>query len=177
MYRSDEINSRLPYAFENELPWLRSIASDVHTAVMIGAGPGVMGMALLEGNPHMSLTIIDIHTCEYARKHLDQAGFPVVGYVVDDSAEYGKDYDGPKLDFLLVDGDHSKTGVKRDVEAWFRHVKEGGLLFFHDYENINDDPDNGVKEALQDLVKQKTLYAEDVDTPGISIVYRKNFYV
>lgn len=176
MYESDALNQRLPYAFGNELAWLRNTAKDLNHAVMIGAGPGVMGMALMEGNPNLNLLIIDIRTCEYARKHLDAAGFPTVGYAVADSTEYGKDYAGPKLDFLLVDGDHSQTGVTNDIKAWMRHVKSGGLIFFHDYENINDDPDNGVKEALH-IWDKRHYNVEEVDAPGISIVYRKNAYV
>lgn len=173
MYPSEVRNKITTYAFGNELKWLRDQARYFKYAVMIGAGPAVMGMALMEGNPLLNLLIIDINTCYYARKHLDGAGFPTVGYVVDDSAEYGKDYVGPKLDFLLIDGDHSKEGVVKDVWSWLRHIKSGGILFFHDYENINDDKNNGVKQALTELLENDILKVEFVDTPGISIVYRK----
>ena len=173
MYASDSQNSRTKYAWGNELAWLRNTARDLQYAVMIGAGPAVMGMALMEGNPHLNLVIIDKETIHYARSHLDAAGFPHVGYVVDDSAEYGKDYAGPKLDFLLVDGDHSKAGVMRDVKSWFRHIRPGGILFFHAYENVNDDLNNGVKEALTELLNSGILKVEELSRPGISIVYGK----
>lgn len=169
MYASEMRNNATPYAFGEELSWLRNTARDCTYAVMIGAGPAVMGLALMEGNPQLNLLILDNDTIFYARSHLDEAGFPTVGYRVYDSAEYGKDYAGPKLDLLLVDGDHSKKGVLRDIKAWFRHVRPGGLIFFHDYENINDDPNNGVAEA----VATAKMEADDIDTPGISIVYRK----
>ena len=47
MYASDERNQVTPYAFGNELAWLRQYASEFSQAVMIGAGPGVMAMALM----------------------------------------------------------------------------------------------------------------------------------
>lgn len=172
MYASEELNGRLPYAFGDELAWLREHAKYVNRAVMIGAGPGVMAMALLEGNPDMHLVIIDNSTCYYAQTHIKHAGLPSPFCFLSDSAEFGKDYGGEQLDLLIVDGDHTKEGVLRDINAWFKHVKPGGMIFFHDYENINDDQTNGVAEAL---VEAK-MDAEDVDTPGISIVYRKNFY-
>lgn len=173
MYHSEIRNGITKYAFGNELEWLREKSKEFNYAVMIGAGPGVMGLALMEGNPLLNLLVIDIDTCYYIRKHMDEAGFPTVGYVVDDSSEYGKDYAGPKLDFLLVDGDHSFGGVTKDAVAWLKHVKQGGLLFFHDYVNINDDKHNGVKQALTELLETGILKVEIVDTPGISIVYRK----
>lgn len=171
MYASEERNQVTPYAFGNELEWLRSAAKNFKRAVMIGAGPGIMGIALMEGNHDLILTILDIDTCYYARKHLDSAGFPVVGYVVADSSAY--DYVGLPLDFLLVDGDHTKEGVIRDVENWYRYVRPGGLIFFHDYVNVNEDTTNGVAEALTELTKRDIINIEDIDTPGISIVYRK----
>lgn len=171
MYKSDELNKRLPYAFGNELAWLRNAAKDANHAVMIGAGPGIMGMALMEGNPDLNLLIIDIQTCRYARAHIDSAGFPLVGYVVSDSSTY--DYGGPKLDLLIVDGDHKCSGVIADVHNWFKHVKSGGLIFFHDYEVINDDLTNGVKDAIGLLIKENVLLADEYATPGISWVCRK----
>jgi len=37
-----------------------------------------------------------------------------------------------KLDFLLIDGDHSYEGVKKDYEMYSPLVKEGGIIAFHD---------------------------------------------
>lgn len=172
-YASDDRNKITPYAFGNELEWLREKAKDFNNAVMIGAGPGVMALALMEGNPTLNLTVVDIGTCYYTQSHLEGAGFYSVNYVVDDSAEFGKDYAGPELDFLLVDGDHTKEGVLKDVKAWFKHVKIGGLIFFHDYEVINDDETNGVKEALTELVSSGILKGIEINKPGISVAYEK----
>lgn len=45
-----------------------------------------------------------------------------------------------KFDLIFVDGDHSKTGIQTDVEAWLPLLKEGGLICGHDYYKENEGP-------------------------------------
>ena len=40
--------------------------------------------------------------------------------------------DGNKLDFLLIDGDHTYEGVRKDFEMYAPLVREGGMIAFHD---------------------------------------------
>jgi predicted O-methyltransferase YrrM len=40
---------------------------------------------------------------------------------------------GQCIDLLFIDGDHSYEGIKSDYEAWYQHVKDGGVIAFHDY--------------------------------------------
>lgn len=40
--------------------------------------------------------------------------------------------DGEKLDFLLIDGDHTYAGVRQDFEMYSPFVRPGGLVAFHD---------------------------------------------
>ena len=39
---------------------------------------------------------------------------------------------GRKVDLLLIDGDHTYEGVRRDFEAYRAFVGDGGVLAFHD---------------------------------------------
>lgn len=39
---------------------------------------------------------------------------------------------GAKLDFLLIDGDHTYSGVKKDYEMYHSLVRKGGLIALHD---------------------------------------------
>lgn len=45
-----------------------------------------------------------------------------------------------KFDLIFIDGDHSETGIKTDIEAWLPLLKEGGLLCGHDYYKENEGP-------------------------------------
>jgi hypothetical protein len=40
------------------------------------------------------------------------------------------------IDTLFIDADHSYNGVKRDFEAWISKVKVGGIILFHDYNDL-----------------------------------------
>ena len=46
-----------------------------------------------------------------------------------------------KLDFLLIDGDHTYEGVKRDFNLYKGLVKKGGLIAFHDI--VRHPPETG----------------------------------
>jgi len=37
------------------------------------------------------------------------------------------------INLLFIDGDHSYDGVKSDYIAWYPHVRDGGVIAFHDY--------------------------------------------
>jgi len=43
------------------------------------------------------------------------------------------------IDFLFIDGDHSKEGVSADIDKYAPFVRVGGHLFFHDYVDIPKD--------------------------------------
>lgn len=67
---------------------------------------------------------------------------------------------GRPLDFLLIDGDHSYTGVARDFELYLPLVAPGGLVAFHDIvpggPGKHGDP-GGVPQFWQEL---KTTHAD-----------------
>lgn len=42
---------------------------------------------------------------------------------------------GDKLDFLMIDGDHTYEGVKQDYEMYSHLVNDGGWIGFHDINN------------------------------------------
>lgn len=73
---------------------------------------------------------------------------PVLDYVNvinSDSVEAAKNYEDGSVDFLILDGDHSFDGVKRDLEAWLPKIKEGGVLCADDWNW------RGVKENIKEL--------------------------
>ena len=50
-------------------------------------------------------------------------------------------FEGEKIDFLFIDGDHTYEGVKQDFEFYSPMVKEGGLIAFHDVLPRTDIPE------------------------------------
>jgi len=55
------------------------------------------------------------------------------------------------LDFVFIDADHSYEGAAKDIAAWSRKVKVGGLISGHDYENTAF-PKFGVTRAVNEWV-------------------------
>lgn len=169
---SEELNARLPYAFGDELAWFRSTAATLPEnaeITFLGGGPGIMVMAVCEGvTKPFHLTVVDINTCHYVQAHLTGLGLDLRKhtFLVADSKTIAW---SPPLDFLVVDGDHSYEGVTGDIAVWWERVKPGGLVFFHDVIDMEQNGTNGVRRALDDA----KLDADLVATPGISEVYRK----
>jgi cephalosporin hydroxylase len=97
---------------------------------------------------HESAVIVSVdvatplHT-RFARGKLARAGQRVVSLEGDSHAaetveQLRQALGGAELDFLLIDGDHSYEGVKRDFELYAPLVRTGGMIALHD---IN--PDSG----------------------------------
>ncbi len=61
------------------------------------------------------------------------------------------------LDFVFIDGDHSATGVSRDLQAWRPKLAPVGLLTGHDYQH----PDYpGVKAAVDAFAAKRGVRVE-----------------
>lgn len=176
-----DVNTNCHYATATELAYLRTLAAALPagvTVVMLGAGPGVMMMAILENNPGLVGYIIDHDTCQWAEAHLDGAGL-VARTRICDSAQAGHEWTGPKVGLLIIDADHRYEGVKRDCAAWLQHVAPRGYVFFHDY-----DPDGtefadqerypGVKQMVEELLDD-AIYEnyQIVAHPGTAIVLQR----
>lgn len=64
------------------------------------------------------------------------------------SADAAKQWDGPKVGMLFIDGDHSEASVRADFEAWQPNLRDGAMVVFDDYLS----PKNpGVKAAVDSL--------------------------
>ena len=52
------------------------------------------------------------------------------------------------MDFIFLDGDHSKASVEEDIKLWLPHVRPGGTLAGHDYYTVEQRHHPGVREAV-----------------------------
>ncbi len=75
---------------------------------------------------------------ETLRKNFKTLGVPKKQYrIIKRFSEDGKaikEAADRQYDFLLIDGDHSFDGVKRDFETYGPMVRQGGLVLFDDYD-------------------------------------------
>jgi predicted O-methyltransferase YrrM len=53
------------------------------------------------------------------------------------------------IDILNIDSDHTYETTKAEMLRWIPYVKEGGLVFFHDYEHPRCP---GIRQAIDELI-------------------------
>jgi len=159
--RATAILSRLPA--ETGLP--------IH-GVEVGVFAGDLSRRLL-ARPDLHLTMVDSWRGEGADYHGDSGDFhatltqqeqdnyyELTRTVTAFAGERGKilrassqdavlQVPDESLDFVFIDADHSYEGAARDIAAWSRKVKIGGLLAGHDYENEGF-PKFGVTRAVNE---------------------------
>lgn len=75
------------------------------------------------------------------------------------SADVAETWTGAPVGLLFVDGDHTKEGARRDIEAWAPHLAPGATIAVDDYHH----PDwPGVAEAVDELVAEGFLAPVEV---------------
>ena len=57
------------------------------------------------------------------------------------------------LDFVYIDGNHSKYFVDADLAAWYPKIRSGGIIAGHDYQLRKPKHWIQVKDAVDDFVK------------------------
>ncbi|PQO29814.1 class I SAM-dependent methyltransferase [Bremerella cremea] len=62
---------------------------------------------------------------------------------------------GHTLDFLLIDGDHSYSGVKQDFEMYAPLVRKDGLIAFHDIVPIQSEASQAYVGGVPDYFTQE----------------------
>lgn len=182
------LNMGCPYAFADEIRDVKNRAlrlRGTNTTVMIGCGPAIFGLALVESlRDPTQLWIVDKdpNMFGYAELHLSAADLHPgvmdrVHFVEGDSARIGREWQS-EIDFLLVDGDHSYEGVKADIESWLPLVKRRGTVWFHDYlerpggfDGREPWVEGGCARAVAETVADGRLMS--VKHVGISIVCEK----
>lgn len=152
---------------------------DCQTLLEIGtASGGTMYLLTRAASRHATLVSLDIHRdpdhwdCVRSFAQLQQRMVGVTGN--SNSPEVHKqvvaELAGRPLDFLLIDGDHSAYGVRRDYELYAPLVAPSGVIAFHDIALSG-----GVKEFWPE-VKARHRHEELIGDPsqtecGIGLLY------
>jgi predicted O-methyltransferase YrrM len=82
---------------------------------------------------------------------------------------------GDRIDFLMIDGDHSYEGVKQDYEMYAPLVRPGGLVAFHDVADSDPKHQCDVTRLWRELKARVPEHHEFIDDPkqgwgGIGVV-------
>lgn len=86
------------------------------------------------GEPYPSLVKFGGSTLNAFNEQIQRAGVSdIVEPLVGLSQDVALAYPGEPIRVLLIDADHSYTGIKGDFESWLPHLAPGGLIIFHDY--------------------------------------------
>jgi len=135
------------------------------SAVEVGVAEGRFSLELLQAGIQ-ELYLVDRWACEQTQR--GDGGFPQqwhdtnysdardrlskyrmsTSFLKGDSVEMSKQVDNKDISMVYLDGDHSYTGVMRDLNAWYQKVVPGGIVAFHDYLNVTD---YGVKQAAEEF--------------------------
>jgi len=128
--------------------------------VIIGAGSGTMSLGFLEvRGSHQWLTSVDIsqEALDWERKAWvagEWGEWPKrVSQLCCDSSK--ADWTTlARIDCLIIDGDHSEEGVRKDLESWLPRMSEhNAVIMLHDYDATNA-PEfyPGVKVAADEIL-------------------------
>jgi predicted O-methyltransferase YrrM len=105
------------------------------TIVNIGAADGVSTCAFLEASPDAFIYSIDVEQCPQEFDNVRGCGLDDsrVVRLLGRSEEIGVEFPY-RCDLLFVDGGHFNAG--NDIDVWRDKVKRGGIIAFHDYQEV-----------------------------------------
>lgn len=161
-HNSTTVQAWLGYLRVPEMKALRQLAAELPEGAVVcnvGAGGGTSGLVFMESPNNLQLTTVDRQkeASPYGCLAGEEVVFRSAGFWGDsrhrqihgDSTKVGLAWDGDPIDLLFHDADHTYDKVKLDLEAWIPHVKPGGLIVLHDYE---DGRHPGVKPAADEVL-------------------------
>ncbi len=99
----------------------------------------------------------------------------IVGSSHDTLRPFFADQANPRqFDLMLVDGDHSDEGARKDLEIAFAHVAPGGAVVFDDTRNSAHPGLQGVWDSFKAL-HPGFLFIEDSHRTGTAVAFRPPF--
>ena len=120
---------------------------------------------------------------EYANVVKEFGGLENVRIVRNFSVEASDQFPNQYFDFVYIDAAHTYDEVKRDLNAWYPKVKDGGIISGHDYfpdKRIWRGDPCGVYQAVNEFVEEKNLSVDhitDVEKEGGPGVACTSFFI
>jgi predicted O-methyltransferase YrrM len=135
-------------------------AKFVEIGVWKGGSTAYMGVEIFNSTKKIEYDAID--TFEGSKEHGIVVGLyeeaydnlkplidaKVVNLIKGHSQELVSNYADESLDFCFIDGSHEYEDVKKDIQAYLKKVKKGGILAGHDYDSLW----GGVIKAVDEIL-------------------------
>lgn len=138
MYKSYQLTDGKEPISHAEIDYLAELAKslpDEPLIINIGAYIGVSTCTFLEAKPDCVIFSVDVEECVAEFDNAKKFGFDAtrIKRVLADSKVAGKSFPY-QADMIFCDGDH--WGAGEDIKAWVDKIKPGGIMVFHDYQEV-----------------------------------------
>lgn len=157
-HRADTFSGDMGYGFVH-YGLIR--ASKPHNILCIGSRygyiPAVLGQACKDnGYGHVDFldpgygqndkdawTGVGYWKTENGRRSFSDFGLDIwVKHYLERSDNYAKNHKRKIFDYIYIDGNHSYKGVKNDFDLFYKNLRTGGFMLFHDI-NVKNDKSEG----------------------------------
>lgn len=81
--------------------------------------------------------------------------------------------DLPEADVVFIDGDHSRAGVEKDSLLSYQIVRPGGLIIWHDYNDVKDRQGKNAVDVAEVLHEKAAEGHEIKHVEGTWIAFEK----
>ncbi len=144
----------------------------------IGTAYGYSAAVMAMAAPTARITTLNPKGWEADRAAEHLATFGNVQVVKEHSWDYLAAYAGPTLSLVFVDGSHRLEHVRLDCQ-WWRWVKAGGFMLFHDYSpegsgRPTPEAYQGINEMREQLGRDFDVAVIDDRSVGMVGWYRKD---
>lgn len=145
--------------------------------VNIGAGVGSSAIAVLEESPYLIdyFYTVDIRNNDNPfggllneRNAFEKYKMKLPHQIHGDSKEIAKTWFRGRVNFLIIDGDHSDAGARGDIELWEKNLNKDAIVFVHDYESPFW---KDVKLVVDELMFENDNY-KFLEKAGTFVVFR-----
>lgn len=149
--------------------------------VNIGAGFGTSSLSVLEVRPDLKDTFytIDVRNDDNPfggllneRNAFKKSDMEHGNQIHGDSKEVADVWEHGKVDFLIIDGDHTEEGCRGDILKWEQHLRDGAIVFVHDYQSKHwQEVTQVVNELMFDSPKYNYLEKSSMTGKGCYAVF------
>jgi predicted O-methyltransferase YrrM len=108
-----------------------------------------------------------------ARREVRRAPARRVVWRRESSAAVASSWTTP-VDFVFIDGDHSRHGIEQDWTRWSRFVVPGGVVLLHDSREVRGRPRHDCADYTQEVIlKDRRFTCVDV-VDSLTVVQRRS---